>query len=156
CHDTIVPRYQTCSSVLQNYTDHLHFESIRPIINLSIMNTREERQMQTDLSKGTALVTGAFSGIGLATPLKLAQDGWAVYAAGRDLAKSTELTAQAQALRIQVKPIVLDVTDERSIAAAISQIDQESGRLDLLVNNAGGALRGAITDASNRQIRQLF
>jgi NAD(P)-dependent dehydrogenase (short-subunit alcohol dehydrogenase family) len=104
----------------------------------------------------TALVTGAFSGIGLATALRLAQDGWRVYAAGRNVSKNGELNAQAKALGVQIKSIAMDVTDESSIQTTIDQIAHESGRLDLLVNNAGGGFSGAVTDASNGQIRQLF
>lgn len=104
----------------------------------------------------TALVTGAFSGIGLATALRLAQDGWHVYAAGRNVSKNGELLKQAQALDVQIKSIAMDVIDENSIKTAIDQIAHESGRLDLLVNNAGIGVAGAVTDSSNRQIRQLF
>jgi len=104
----------------------------------------------------TALVTGAFSGIGLATALRLAQDGWVVYAASRNLSKNGELVAQAQKWGVQIKSLAMDVTDESSIETAINQIDQQSGRLDLLVNSAGGSFIGAVTDSSNRQIRQLF
>ena len=104
----------------------------------------------------TALVTGAFSGIGLATALKLAQDGWRVYAAGRNVSKNGELNTQARALGVEVKSIAMDVTDESSIETAIDQIARETGRLDLLVNNAGSGFTGAVTDTSNRQMRQLF
>ena len=57
---------------------------------------------------------------------------------------------------MQIKSIAMDVTDESSIQTAIDQIAQESGRLDLLVNNAGTGFTGAVTDTSNRQMRQLF
>jgi len=103
-----------------------------------------------------ALVTGAFSGIGHATALTLAAAGWTVYAAGRDLAKSSVLLAQAQAAGLQIAPIVLDVTDERTIDTAIGQIEREAGRLDVLVNNAGFGVFGAVTDITPAQIRQQF
>jgi NAD(P)-dependent dehydrogenase (short-subunit alcohol dehydrogenase family) len=104
----------------------------------------------------TALVTGAFSGIGLATALRLAQDGWRVYATGRNVSKNSELIKQAQALGVEIKSIAMDVTDESSIETAIDQIAHESGRLDLLVNNAGIGFTGSVTDTSNPQMRQLF
>jgi len=111
---------------------------------------------RTPLQGNVALVTGAFGGIGQATALKLAAAGWTVYASGRDLAKSTPLVAQARAAGLQITPIVLDVTDERSVEAAISQIAQEAGQLDVLVNNAGSGFFGAVTESSPTQIRQLF
>jgi NAD(P)-dependent dehydrogenase (short-subunit alcohol dehydrogenase family) len=111
---------------------------------------------RTPLEGTVALVTGAFSGIGQATALKLAAAGWTVYASGRDLAKSTPLVAQARAAGLQITPIVLDVTDERSVETAISQIAREVGRLDVLVNNAGFGVLGAVTDISSTQIRQQF
>ncbi len=111
---------------------------------------------RTPLQGNVALVTGAFGGIGQATALKLAAAGWTVYASGRDLAKSTPLVAQARAAGLQISPIVLDVTEERSVEAAISQIAQEAGQLDVLVNNAGSGVFGAVTEVSSTQIRQLF
>ena len=97
-----------------------------------------------------ALVTGAFSGIGLACALRLTQAGWTVFAAGRHLAKGESIASEA------IRLVKLDVTDEASITEAIQLIENEVGRLDLLVNNAGSGLSGAVTEASNAQIRQLF
>jgi NAD(P)-dependent dehydrogenase (short-subunit alcohol dehydrogenase family) len=103
-----------------------------------------------------ALVTGAFGGIGQATALTLAAAGWTVYASGRDLAKSSALLAQARASGLPIAPLVLDVTDQATIESAIGQIAREGGRLDVLVNNAGFGVFGAVTDISPAQIRQQF
>ncbi len=110
----------------------------------------------TSASSKVALVTGAFSGIGLASAIRLAQAGWTVYGAGRNLTKGESLTSQAQAQGISVRLLKLDVTDESSIADAIQHIEHDAGRLDLLVNNAGFSLTGPVTEASNAQIRQQF
>lgn len=103
-----------------------------------------------------ALVTGAFSGIGQACALRLAKAGWVVYGSGRNLAKSEALSSQARAEALTIHLLQLDVTDDASIAQAIQHIEQETGRLDLLVNNAGFSLTGAVTSASSTQIRQQF
>ena len=108
------------------------------------------------LNQKVVLISGAFGGIGQATALKLATAGWTVYASGRDLAKSTALVAQARRAGLQITPIVMDITDERSVETAISQIAREAGRLDVLVNNAGFGAIGAVTESSSTHIRQLF
>ncbi len=79
----------------------------------------------------TALVTGASSGIGAATALRLAADGWRVVAAARRLDRLGELAARHPAIR----PCALDVTDARSV----EQLADAVPECDLLVANAGGA-----------------
>jgi NAD(P)-dependent dehydrogenase (short-subunit alcohol dehydrogenase family) len=75
-----------------------------------------------------ALVTGATRGIGEAIAARLSGLGATVYAGARDTA---DLSCADQ------RPIRLDVTDEDDIVAAVNRIDDEKGRLDVLVNNAG-------------------
>ncbi len=79
----------------------------------------------------TAVVTGASSGIGAATALLLAAQGWQVVAAARRLDRLGELAAQHPAIR----PQALDVTDPQSVA----QLADAVPTCDLLVANAGGA-----------------
>jgi NADP-dependent 3-hydroxy acid dehydrogenase YdfG len=79
----------------------------------------------------TAVVTGASSGIGRATALALAADGWQVVAAARRTDRLGELAAQAPGIR----PQALDVTDPRSVEQLADAVPECS----LLVANAGGA-----------------
>ena len=79
----------------------------------------------------TAVVTGASSGIGAATALQLAQQGWQVVAAARRQDRLEDLAKQHPAIR----PHVLDVTDARSVEALAEAVPA----CDLLVANAGGA-----------------
>jgi NADP-dependent 3-hydroxy acid dehydrogenase YdfG len=83
------------------------------------------------VSTRTALVTGASSGIGAATALLLAHQGWSVVAAARRLDRLEALATQRQGIR----PLALDVTDPRSVEALVAAVPE----CDLLVANAGGA-----------------
>ena len=80
---------------------------------------------------GTAVVTGASSGIGAATARRLAADGFAVVAAARREDRLAELAAE-----IGARPLRLDVTDQASVDALAAALDE----CDVLVNNAGGAV----------------
>ena len=80
-----------------------------------------------------ALVTGANQGIGLQIATDLAANGLTVLLASRNLKRGE---AAAQTIAGDVHPIQLDVTDQASIRAAAAQVEQQFGRLDVLVNNA--------------------
>ena len=80
-----------------------------------------------------ALVTGANQGIGLQIATDLATRGLTVLLASRNLDRGK---AAAQTIRGDVRPIQLDVTDQASIQAAVMQVEQQFGRLDILINNA--------------------
>ena len=83
----------------------------------------------------TALVTGASGGIGRASALALARDGFAVALAGRRREQLTETAAMAGSANTLVVPT--DVTDPASVEAMFATIQREWGRLDVLFNNAG-------------------
>jgi NAD(P)-dependent dehydrogenase (short-subunit alcohol dehydrogenase family) len=88
-------------------------------------------------TKQTALVTGANKGIGFETARQLAQQGFTVWLGSRDEARGE---AAAKDLDGDVRVIRLDVTDTDSITAAAARIGDETGALDVLVNNAGMAI----------------
>lgn len=86
----------------------------------------------------SALVTGASTGIGRATALRLDAGGWRVFAGVRREEDAEALRAAASE---RLVPLILDVTDAAQIAAAAERIAAESpGGLDGLVNNAGVAV----------------
>jgi NAD(P)-dependent dehydrogenase (short-subunit alcohol dehydrogenase family) len=86
------------------------------------------------LSNRVALITGANQGIGLQIARDLAAAGLTVLVGSRDLERGEEA---ARTIKGEAYAIQLDVTDQASIAAAFARIDEEFGRLDVLVNNAG-------------------
>jgi NAD(P)-dependent dehydrogenase (short-subunit alcohol dehydrogenase family) len=83
---------------------------------------------------GTALVTGAGSGIGRAVATALARAQWTVIMAGR---RPSSLEEAAREAGPHCIPMQCDVGDETSVEALFTRIEKEIGRLDLLFNNAG-------------------
>ncbi|MEK4242975.1 SDR family NAD(P)-dependent oxidoreductase [Janibacter indicus] len=87
-----------------------------------------------------ALVTGASSGIGEAAAVALAEAGWAVVGAARRLERLESLRAKG------VTPHVVDVSDDDSMVTLVDDVVAEHGRIDVLVNNAGYSVFGAVED----------
>ena len=81
-----------------------------------------------------ALVTGATQGLGTQTVRRLSALGWTVWLGARDIALGTRLADEIDG---DVRAVQLDVTDDASVDAAARMIDEHSGQLDVLVNNAG-------------------
>ncbi|MSW50529.1 MAG: SDR family NAD(P)-dependent oxidoreductase [Actinobacteria bacterium] len=84
-----------------------------------------------------ALVTGANKGIGFAIAAGLGGQGWKVGVGARDDARREEAVQRLRADGVDAFGVPLDVTDDASVAAAAALVEQEAGRLDALVNNAG-------------------
>ena len=103
-----------------------------------------------------AIVTGSSSGIGYATSLMLARKGIYTYASVRDINKSASLQSIADAERLPLKLIQLDVTDDSSVKDAVEKVVSEKGRVEVLVNNAGYGLFGAFEDLSLDEIKAQF
>ncbi len=91
----------------------------------------------TIASKKIALITGANRGIGRATALRFAQEGFHVIVAARDAAKLALVVSAIQAQGGSAESLALDVSSAASIAQAASTIAKQHGKLDVLVNNAG-------------------
>lgn len=107
-------------------------------------------------SHPVALVTGAGSGMGLETALTLAASGWAVYGAVLHEGEAATLSAEAVARRVRVVVVRLDLTRSGQIAAAVSGLLAETGRIDALVHFAGMGLRGFFEDLALDEIRQVY
>jgi len=98
----------------------------------------------------TILITGCSSGIGLALALECKKRGHTVFATARQPAALAALTAQG------LHAVELDVTRADSIASALTQIQAQGGRLDMLVNNAGYGQFGAVIDTDPDTLRRQF
>lgn len=103
-----------------------------------------------------ALVTGSSRGIGFVTSITLARNGFLTYASMRNLDKEIEIRLVGDKEKIPLKTIQLDVTDSTSVNNAIKSIMEQSGRIDVLVNNAGYGLVGAFEELSIEEIKQQY
>lgn len=93
-----------------------------------------------------ALVTGTSTGIGQATALHLARQGFDVHAGLRTVESGAELLKLASAESLCIAPIVLDVNDDDSVGQGVQAVLDAAGGIDVLVNNAGIGGGGAIED----------
>ena len=94
------------------------------------------------------LVTGASSGLGKAAAEHLSSRGSRVFAGAR--------RPDAARFGKGVESLQLDVTDDASVARAVADVIARAGRIDALVNNAGGSILGAIEETTLDQARALF
>ena len=103
--------------------------------------------MTQKLSGTTALVTGASSGIGAATALRLASDGAYVALVARRKDRLADLAAEIQQAGGTSIVVEADITDRSQAESAVEQAVERFGRLDILVNNAGLMLLGPVVGA---------
>jgi NAD(P)-dependent dehydrogenase (short-subunit alcohol dehydrogenase family) len=111
--------------------------------------------------KDIIVVTGASSGFGLLTAHALAHAGYTVYASMRDTTghnapQVAELQKYAAAHSVDLRAVELDVASQESADAAIATIVKDSGRLDVIVHNAGHMMYGAAEAFTPEQYYELF
>ena len=92
-----------------------------------------------------AIVTGASSGIGYYTAKALKAKGYVVYGLNRRLIDDKD-----------IRYIKTDVCDEASVQMSIDKIIDEEGHIDLLINNAGGGISGAVEYTDSEEAKWLF
>lgn len=107
-----------------------------------------DHEQESKMKQKIAIVTGASSGIGEATAELLANSGYRVYGTSRKAAQATKRSYNM---------ISLDVNSEESIAAALKEVIEIEGRIDLVVNNAGfGVAPGGAEESSIEQTKMIF
>lgn len=99
------------------------------------------------LNRSVVLITGASSGIGRACAGHLHEQGYRVYGTSRRPAASSD---------IPFTLLQMDVTDEESVRRAVEQVVEAEGRLDVVMNNAGSGIAGAIEDTSIEEAQAQF
>jgi NAD(P)-dependent dehydrogenase (short-subunit alcohol dehydrogenase family) len=102
------------------------------------------------------LVTGSSKGIGMATALVLGRAGHKVYATMRNPSRSPELVQTAEKEGLPIKVLTMDVDSDDSVAKAIDAVQQETGPIDVLVNNAGIESRGSIEELNISYFRAVM
>ena len=97
-------------------------------------------------------ITGCSSGFGLLSALLFARRGDRVFATMRNLEKAEPLRRAAEAERLPLSVLQLDVCDSASVETAV----RAAGRVDVLVNNAGIECRSSIEDATDADVQRQF
>src|SRR5712675_2072752 len=109
----------------------------------------------------TILVTGSTSGFGRLTVETLARQGYRVFAgmravAGKNAPAAEELRALAEREQLALHIIEIDITDDASVEQAIASLVGITGRLDVVVNNAGVSYSGPLEAFALEQVQQQF
>jgi short-subunit dehydrogenase len=103
--------------------------------------------------KKVILITGASSGLGKAIAENLVKNGHIVYGTSRNVeSRGVARNAPTQCAPTDVKMLLMDVTSRTDIAAAIDKILQAENRLDVVINNAGMGIGGAVELAAEEEI----
>jgi NADP-dependent 3-hydroxy acid dehydrogenase YdfG len=108
------------------------------------------------LTGKTAVVTGASSGIGRAIAEKLGGAGAHVYLAGRTIAAMDESKKRIESAGGKATPVVADVRDTKQVQDLVDRAGDETGRLDIMVNNAGVSHPSPILEADPSEWREMF
>jgi NAD(P)-dependent dehydrogenase (short-subunit alcohol dehydrogenase family) len=95
-----------------------------------------------------AVVTGANSGIGRATAIQFAAQGYRAIGTVRDRQRATKLGTMAAERSVEVELVELDVADDESVRRGFAEILDRTGRIDVLVNNAGVAGNGVVEETT--------
>ncbi len=107
-------------------------------------------------SKRKVLVTGFSSGIGLATCHVLSRNNFMTYGTVRNLSKAKKIQDLMNRENLSLKILRLDVNDNQSIKLAIKKILNDTGRIDVLINNAGYGMFGPIEEITIQEIKKQF
>jgi len=112
--------------------------------------------MESSANQKVAIVTGSSTGIGYETSLTLARNGFLTYATMRNVNKAENIKSTGTKENLPIHVNQLDVTNDVSVKDAVQAILSETGRIDVLVNNAGYGLNGAFEDLAMDEIKAQY
>jgi NAD(P)-dependent dehydrogenase (short-subunit alcohol dehydrogenase family) len=107
-------------------------------------------------SKRTVLVTGCSSGIGLATCHVLSRNNFMTYGTVRNLSKAKKIQDLINGENLSLKILRLNVNDNQSIKIAVKKILTDTGRIDVLINNAGYGMFGPVEEITTQEVKKQF
>jgi NAD(P)-dependent dehydrogenase (short-subunit alcohol dehydrogenase family) len=110
----------------------------------------------TPSNSSTVLITGGTEGLGRATALLLANEGYRVFAGGRNAHRRAALDTEAQDRKLPLTTLEMDVTDDASVSSAVSEIEQQAGPVEVLINNAGIAIAAPMEEISLDDLHKIF
>jgi NAD(P)-dependent dehydrogenase (short-subunit alcohol dehydrogenase family) len=103
-----------------------------------------------------AVVTGAGSGIGEATALRLAQAGAEIAASDVDEVAAERTAARCRELGVQARSYALDVSDRDAVYRHADQVAADFDRVNFVINNAGVALKAPVRTMTDEQLRRIM
>lgn len=109
--------------------------------------------MDKGLSGKKVLITGASSGIGMATALTLAKNGCRVWGTTRNLSKVQSFPDE---VKQNIKFLQMDVTKDDSVRSGCAQFLTEAGGIDILINNAGFGVFGPLEEFPIDKTKEIF
>ena len=109
-----------------------------------------DKTLKGNVEGKVVVITGAGTGIGLASALRLGEAGAKLVICGRTVEKLEEAKVEIEAVGGEVHTYACDLADLESCDAFMSQVLEDHGRVDILVNNAGRSIRRAVEDSYDR------
>jgi NAD(P)-dependent dehydrogenase (short-subunit alcohol dehydrogenase family) len=114
----------------------------------NILNILTNKKM-----KKVVIITGTSTGLGLETSVLFAQNGYKVFATMRNLGKSELLQNRITEEDLDIEILPLDISDPQSVENCINQIIEKEGRIDVLVNNAGGGFAKTTEQVTEEEMK---
>lgn len=127
----------------------------KPICQFSMKREYVIKTGELRFTGKVAVVTGASGVIGGAIAWRLGYEGATVYLGGRNKTKLSQTVTEMMAQGIRAQSMEIDVTDEKSIENAAKMIKETEGKIDILVNCAGGSARGNCANLIDQSIEMI-